>query len=185
MACMTAIKSTDVRKKAIVKALKLKSGGTKVTGVCYVEKERAFMGKCLKPVGGKFESLGHFSVPETEIRVVTTIPVKSTEGKPFTVEVLEPTASESKNLTKDDVWGTYVSEGSESMIEDGQEYKIAKGHFVGGMIVARGHGRKDRPQTVCPIFKDEVPWKSVTAVCALAMEEEVTYWLEYVQDGGF
>jgi hypothetical protein len=86
-------------------------------------------------------------------------------------------------LTKDDVWGVYVSEGTEIMKEDGKEYNVSKGHFKGGMMVARGHGRKDKPQAVCLIFGDEVPWKSATAVCALAMEPEVTYWLEYVQGG--
>lgn len=184
MACMVAIKSTDVRKKAIMNALKHKSGGTKVTNVCYVEKEKAFIGKCLKPLpSGKFESLGHFSVPETEIKTVTTIPVKSTEGKPFTIEVLEPTVPESKELTQEDVWGKFVSEGTEDMVEGGQTYKVSKGHFKGGMMVARGTGRKDKPAVICPIFGDVVPYKSVTAVCAIAMETDVTYWLEYVHGG--
>jgi hypothetical protein len=181
---MTAIKSTDVRKKAIMAALKNKSGGTKVTDVHYVEKERAFIGKCLRPLGnGKFESLGHFSVSETEIKVVTTIPVKSTDGKPFKVEVLEPTVPEAKELTQEDVWGIFVSEGTEDMIEGGKSYKVSKGHFKGGMIVARGQGRSDKPAVICPIFGDVVPHKSVTAICAIAMEPDVTYWLEYVEGG--
>lgn len=45
-----------------------------------------------------------------------------------------------------------------------------------GMIVARTNER-------CPIFKDIVPYKSVTAICNLISENEVIYWLEYVHGG--
>lgn len=32
----------------------------------------------------------------------------------------------------------------------------------------------------CPIFKDIVPYKSVTVVCPKSQEDDVIYWLEYV-----
>ena len=40
----------------------------------------------------------------------------------------------------------------------------------------------DYPQ-VCPIFKDKLPFKAVTVVCDREQEQEVVYWLEYVQGG--
>lgn len=50
-----------------------------------------------------------------------------------------------------------------------------------GMRVAWGGvNRKD----TCPIWGDELPYKSVTVVCEEAQENEVVYWLEYVHGGG-
>ena len=49
------------------------------------------------------------------------------------------------------------------------------------MVVARGHGFEDVPAVKCPVFGDEVPYKSVTVVCPANKLEEVQYWLEYVQ----
>jgi len=45
-----------------------------------------------------------------------------------------------------------------------------------GMVVAT---RGER----CPIFKDIVPYKSVTAVCNTSQEKEVTNLLDYVMGG--
>lgn len=45
-----------------------------------------------------------------------------------------------------------------------------------GMVVAvRGEQ--------CPIFKDIIPYKSVTVVCNTNQEREVTNWLDYVMGG--
>lgn len=61
-------------------------------------------------------------------------------------------------LTKEDVWGDY---------EKGTK----------GMIVASSGD-------ICPIFKDKVPYKSVTVVCTEPQLHEVKYWLAYVHGGG-
>jgi hypothetical protein len=93
-----------------------------------------------------------------------------------------PNGVEPKDMTKEDVWGRFINEGTEEHKDrNGFTYLASKGHFEGGMIVARGHGHQDVSQTICPIFGGEVPWKSVTAVCPKEKEEEVIYWLEYVQ----
>ena len=67
-------------------------------------------------------------------------------------------------LYKDDVWGAY----------DVDNHK----RLSNGMIVARSEDK-------CYIFKDVVPYKSVTIVFDAKEynEEEVEYWLEYVQGG--
>jgi hypothetical protein len=65
-------------------------------------------------------------------------------------------------LTKEDVWGKY----------DDKAHKLSN-----GMIIARGEEK-------CPIFKDKLPYKSVTVVCKPEEEEEVCYWLDYVHGGG-
>ena len=51
-----------------------------------------------------------------------------------------------------------------------------------GMLVATSH--EDGLPSVCPIWKDKLPYKSVTIVCEPSIEEEVIYWLEYVHGGG-
>lgn len=60
-------------------------------------------------------------------------------------------------LTKENVWGDYT-----------------KG--TKGMIVARSKER-------CPIFKDILPYKSVTVVCDEAQCGPVEYWLSHVHGG--
>ena len=137
----------------------------------------------MRYVGKKYEQMGRFEVSVSELAPYSPIFMDKSYGKPLKIEVSNPTVSEAKELTKEDVWGKYVLEGTETMMEGGRAYNVSKGHFVGGMMVARGQGRSDKPATICPIFGDEVPWKSATAVCAIAMEPEVTYWLEYVQGG--
>jgi hypothetical protein len=184
MAVMEFIKSTDDRKKIIVAVLKKKSGCTKITDVFHDTKKDMFCGKGLKYVGGKYESMGHFEVSGADLAPHSPIFMDKSYGKQFRMEVSNPTVREAKELTKEDVWGVFKETGRETHRDpDGFEYQSMAGGFVGGMMVARGHGHKDKPQNVCPIFKDEVPWKSATAICALAMEPEVTYWLEYVQGG--
>lgn len=75
----------------------------------------------------------------------------------FIIGVNMPTGPKAKKLTKDDVWGS------------------AADNYT-GMIVARSESK-------CPIFKDKVPYKSVTVVCDIAQQGEVEYWLEYVHGG--
>lgn len=77
------------------------------------------------------------------------------------ITVLSPTGNEPKEITKDDVWGTF---------EDGVKTKP-------GMIVAHS-------KTVCPIWKDKLGFKDVTVICEADQEEAVIYWLEYVHGGG-
>ena len=78
--------------------------------------------------------------------------------------VSQPTVPVAKRLTQDDVFGVYDHDKKERTSD--------------GMIVASL--MKDFPD-ICPIFGDELPYKSLTVVCALIQEEDVTYWLEYVK----
>lgn len=85
--------------------------------------------------------------------------VRSIEPIEVTAIVNSPNEEKPKKLTKDDIWGIFDPIKCE---------RISK-----GMIVAR-HGE------ICPIFEDEVPYKSVTVVCPKNQYNEVVYWLEYV-----
>lgn len=67
------------------------------------------------------------------------------------------------SLTKEDVWGKFDVYSGE---------RISK-----GMIVARYN-------ETCPIFNDIVPFKSVTVVGPLDKQDEMEYWLDYVNGGG-
>ena len=91
-------------------------------------------------------------------------------------------------LTQEDVWGEL----------DHETLKLK----TKGMIVARGLPPADKDDryafsveqrlaliaqtypTICPVWGDELPYKSVTVVCANDQVEEVSYWLEYVHGGG-
>lgn len=64
-------------------------------------------------------------------------------------------------LEKDDVWPLF----------DDKDKKITEGRIVASS------GEK------CPIWKDKVPYKSVTAVCTKDELNEVLYWLSYVHGG--
>jgi hypothetical protein len=84
-----------------------------------------------------------------------------------------------KELTMEDVWGTFDAE--------------ALTHPSKGMIVARGCGKVDEYFTqeykdkavadipeVCPIWGDVLPYKSVTVVFDAELENQVIHWLTYV-----
>lgn len=45
--------------------------------------------------------------------------------------------------------------------------------LTNGMVVAMS-------EQLCPVFKDKVPYKSVTVICTREQEFDVSYWLEYV-----
>lgn len=66
-------------------------------------------------------------------------------------------------LTMEDVWGKHNEKTFEPIHN--------------GMIVAREEEK-------CPIFRDRLPYKSVTVVCKPEQEDEVCYWLDYVHGGG-
>ena len=67
-----------------------------------------------------------------------------------------------EEMTKEDVWGKF---------DDQTREKLSS-----GMVL---HNSKEK----CSIFKDEVPFKSVTIVCNEDDIGEVSYWLDYVQGG--
>jgi len=75
------------------------------------------------------------------------------------IKVSEPSVPEAKTLRKDDVWGIYDDKVGERV--------------KNGMVVARSEEK-------CPIFKDTVPYKSATLVCALEQEDDVEYWSDFV-----
>lgn len=70
---------------------------------------------------------------------------------------------DSMKIKKEDVWGRFNENTHEMETE--------------GMVVARQGQR-------CPVFNDEVPYKSATIVCLPEQEKEVLYWLDFVQGGG-
>ena len=76
------------------------------------------------------------------------------------IVVSEPSHPEAKNIQKEDVFGKWVD-----------HVRVHR-----GMVVSDSEER-------CPIFKDVVPYKSVTVVCPKEFSEEVAYWLEYVHGG--
>lgn len=85
-------------------------------------------------------------------------------------------------LTKDDVWGKWS-----------EDYKL----LDRGMVVAQGYPPSlakspagaaelfDRIQVgdICPVWEDELRYKSVTVICTEEQEDDVCYWLEYVHGG--
>ena len=75
------------------------------------------------------------------------------------IYVSQPTVPKAKRITLDDVLG---------VLEEGTHKRLTE-----GMVVARGGD-------TCPIFGDEVPYKSVTVVCDIEDATEVQYWLEYI-----
>lgn len=79
------------------------------------------------------------------------------------ITVLTPTHKKAKKLTQEDVWGKWSD-----------HYPIKQ--LKKGMIVARTDQK-------CPVWKDKVPYKSVTVMCLLEQEGDVSYWLEFVQGG--
>ena len=80
----------------------------------------------------------------------------------------------------EDVWGDY---------DPVTDALISK-----GMIVARGYGmtqaeydahpkRESFYPRICPIWHDELPYKSVTVICTMKEMGEVQDWLGYVHGG--
>ena len=51
-----------------------------------------------------------------------------------------------------------------------------KGDDYTGMIVARSEQK-------CPVWRDKLPYKSVTVICNTDQFNEVTHWLSYVHGG--
>lgn len=82
---------------------------------------------------------------------------------PIIITISEPTKPLTKQLTEEDVWGIY---------DIATHTRISK-----GLIVAN-YG------DICPVFGDKVPCKAVTVVGKMALEDEIVYWLEYVQGVG-
>lgn len=75
-------------------------------------------------------------------------------------------------LFKSDVWGKFDPETLESINE--------------GMIVARGRpfsAPEDHQYSLpsfCPVWNEELPYKSVTAICTEEDLDDVVFWLSYV-----
>ena len=88
--------------------------------------------------------------------------IKKKIKKKIEIVVRNSTHAKPSKMKMEDVWGRYNKK---------------RGEVVGGMIVANSEQR-------CPIFKDKVPYKSVTVVCKTDQEGEVSFWLEYVHGGG-
>lgn len=94
--------------------------------------------------------------------------------KSIKIEISNPTRPRAKKLAKEDIWGHY----------DEQTHKM----LDYGMIVARGCGEPDGKITskcpdFCPVWKERLSYKSVTAICDKEQQREVEYWLEYVNGG--
>ena len=81
-------------------------------------------------------------------------------------QVAPPSGDNTKQLTKEDVWGEYDRETLKEITK--------------GMVVAESGD-------ICPIFGDKVSSKSVTVICnenQLYGNKGVEYWLEYVHGSG-
>jgi hypothetical protein len=98
---------------------------------------------------------------------------------PLSIQELPPTNTPIlSSITQDDVWGTFD--------------EITMSRINRGMLVARGMPSDLTPAelkasglpTLCPVWKDKLPYKSVTVICPADVEDQVTYWLEYVHGGG-
>jgi hypothetical protein len=68
-------------------------------------------------------------------------------------------------LTKDDVFGKIAED------ENGFPYRATEGMVVG------------QQKTTCPIWGDEIPYKSTTVVCEAHQVDDVIYWMIHVKGG--
>jgi hypothetical protein len=85
-------------------------------------------------------------------------------------------------LTMDDVWGKF--DDNLNLISRGMV--VAQG-YIGDQYYEKGleHWKnKLKLSNVCPVWGDEIPYKSVTVICNKEQEDEVRYWLCYVHGGG-
>lgn len=84
-------------------------------------------------------------------------------------------------VSKDDVWGKYTDDLK--LLDRGmivaQGY-IGDKYFEDGLEVWK---KKVQTTNVCPVWGDELPYKSVTVICTKEQEDEVKYWLSYVHAG--
>jgi len=99
-------------------------------------------------------------------------PVGKHEYRSFDMFVLEPTSAPAQKLTQEDVWGRFEED----------EYGIPIKMIDIGKLVATS-ADNDLP-TVCPVWHDKLPHKSVTAICDKKDENDCEYWLEFVHGGG-
>ena len=101
---------------------------------------------------------------------------KVTKFQPI-IEVSEPTHDEAVTLTQEDVWGKFIQ------VKGGGHKKISKGMIIADSRTGGFDDEECQSIGICPIFKDHIPYKSVTVVCEEDLANEVAYWLEYVQGG--
>lgn len=84
-------------------------------------------------------------------------------------------------VSKDDVWGKF--DDNLNLISRGMI--VAQG-YIGDKYYEKGleHWKKKlQVSNVCPVWGDELPYKSVTVICNKEQEDEVRYWLCYVHGG--
>jgi len=92
--------------------------------------------------------------------------------KGLSITISNPTHADPQALTKEDVWGKWVN-----------HHRVSWGMIVADHNLG-GHNEKTASSNDrCPMFADLVGWKSVTVVCGVEWEDEVSYWLEFVQGG--
>ena len=96
-------------------------------------------------------------------------------GEKIDIYTLEPTYAPARKITQEDVWGKV----KESHWKN--DVLIPTRRISKGLIVASS--MKGFPD-ICPIWRDKVPFKSVTVVCRKEDEGDVAYWLEFVHGGG-
>lgn len=80
-----------------------------------------------------------------------------------------------KKLTKEDVWGTF--DDNFNLVNRGMI--VAQG-FGGNINELKDWETKLKVKSICPIWKDILPYKSVTVICDETQVSEVMYWLSYV-----
>jgi hypothetical protein len=75
------------------------------------------------------------------------------------ITISHPTFPEATTLSQEDVWGEW---------DHAAGIKTAE-----GMVVATSEQK-------CPVWKDTLPYKSVTVIGPKALSEQIAYWLEFV-----
>lgn len=65
------------------------------------------------------------------------------------------------------------------------QFKIQKWDVWGKKSDGYKGMRVARTEEICPIWKDKLPYKSVTVVCKKEDVNEVIYWLSYVHGGPY
>ena len=88
-----------------------------------------------------------------------------------------------KKITQNDVLGWFDS--NHNLINRGMV--VAQGFSGSQCSPDEFESWKEKLQVsnICPVWKDKLPYKSVTVICNADQENEVTYWLSYVHGGEY
>jgi len=129
---------------------------------CPIGKKRNKKGKCVTDINKQFKGT-----------------VDAESGEKFDVYELVPLSAPAQTLTQEDVFGRVIESHWKNNVPNTEwipTKRISKGMVVASQ--AKGY------PNICPIWKDKIPYKSVTVVCPEEFEGDCEYWLEFVHGGG-